>query len=249
MALAVRIERHGAVASTNDIALARARAGEPEGLMVVAPEQLAGRGRHGRSWHSPPGNLHASLLLRPELPLARCASLALVAGLALSEAVTRVAPQLAPHLVLEWPNDLLLRGAKLAGVLLEAAGAHGREGIVIGMGVNVARHPEGLDRPATSLRAQGCTADVETLLEALAAAFPPLYALWLEGGFAAIAPAYRALLHGVGRPVRVRRGGEVLEGVLRGVDDAGALVVECAGRTVTLTSGEVERVRIRGGGS
>jgi len=249
MPLAIRTERHGAVTSTNDLALERARAGAAEGLLVVASEQLAGRGRHGRSWHSPPGNLYASLLLRPDQPLLACTSLALVAGLVLAEAISRLHPHLAPRLALEWPNDLLLGGAKLAGVLLETAGSHGREGIVVGMGVNVARHPDGRDRPATSLRAAGApNADVDSLLATLVAVWPPLYARWCEGGFAPLAPSYRALLRGIGRPVRVHRGAGVVEGVLRGVDEHGALLVGCGGRTLVLTSGEVQRVRIEAEG-
>jgi biotin-[acetyl-CoA-carboxylase] ligase BirA-like protein len=126
------------VGSTNDVARNLAEAGEPAGLFVRAERQTAGRGRHGRSWQSPPGNLYASLLLRPTRPPAEVASLSLVAALALAEAIERVSNgRIAPRL--KWPNDLQVKAAKLAGILLEMS-ADGRGGcawLIMGIGVNL----------------------------------------------------------------------------------------------------------------
>ncbi len=112
------VETLGAVASTNDLLHERARAGADEGLVIRAEAQTAGRGRHGRSWVSPTGNLYASLLLRPLRPLDEAASLSLVIALSLAEALTQLGPQanLSPRL--KWPNDVRLSGAKIAGILL-----------------------------------------------------------------------------------------------------------------------------------
>ena len=132
------------VGSTNDVVRGLAEAGEPAGLFVRAERQTAGRGRHGRSWQSPPGNLYASLLLRPTRPPAEVASLSLVAALALAEAIERVSGgRIAPRL--KWPNDLQIDGAKLAGILLEMAadGQGGCAWLIMGIGVNVGWAPAG----------------------------------------------------------------------------------------------------------
>src|SRR4051794_38072455 len=133
--------------STNDDVGALARAGAPEGAWLRADVQTGGKGRHGRAWASPPGNLHASTLvrLRPGDPSAP--SLALVAAVALHETVAAFAPE-APVLI-KWPNDLVADGAKLAGILLEREG----EVVIAGFGVNLAYHPNDTPRSATSLAA------------------------------------------------------------------------------------------------
>ena len=139
-----RLEAFDRLGSTNDEAMARARAGDPGRLWIVAGEQGRGRGRHGRHWASPPGNLHASLLLVDPCPPALAPQLGFVAGLALHEAAAAcgVAPG---RLTLKWQNDLLLDGAKVAGILLEgAAGPGGGLAVVIGWGVNVAHRPAGV---------------------------------------------------------------------------------------------------------
>ena len=108
------------VESTNDEARRLAEQGAPAGAVVVAAEQVKGRGRHGRGWDSPRGNLYASLLLRPDCTIAVSAQLSLVASLALAEALVALAPADADVRV-KWPNDVLIRGAKVAGLLLESA--------------------------------------------------------------------------------------------------------------------------------
>jgi hypothetical protein len=140
------------VESTNDEARRLAEQGAAAGAVVVAAEQVKGRGRHGRAWASPPGNLYASLLLRPDCRIAAAAQLSLVASLALAEALVALAPPDADVRV-KWPNDVLVRGAKVAGLLLESASAaHERVAwVVVGSGVNIASAPADTLYPATAL--------------------------------------------------------------------------------------------------
>jgi BirA family biotin operon repressor/biotin-[acetyl-CoA-carboxylase] ligase len=213
--------------STNDEARRLAEQGAAAGAVVVAGEQLKGRGRHGRAWASPPGNLYASLLLRPQGTLAEAAQLSLVASLALAEALIALAPPAADVRV-KWPNDVLVRGAKVAGLLLESAAASDeRVGwLIIGSGVNIASAPAHTPYPATALRHEG---------------FPPITPLdmlarylcmldgslgrWRAGGFAAVRPAWLALGSGVGDRVRLRLGREEVAGRFLDVTDQGALLV------------------------
>ena len=144
------------VGSTNDEARRLAEQGTEAGAVVVAKEQLRGRGRHGRVWQSPPGNLYASLLLRPGCTVARSAQLSLVASLALAEALIALAPPNSDVRV-KWPNDVLVRGAKVAGLLLESASRPGGRvaWVVVGSGVNIASAPDDVPYPATALRYEG----------------------------------------------------------------------------------------------
>ena len=239
-----RLLELGAVGSTNDVARDLADQGEPEGLFVQASEQTAGRGRHGRTWQSPSGNLHASLLLRPTRPMAEVATLSLVAALALAEAVTELSGgAVQPHL--KWPNDVQIAGAKVAGILLEAASdARGAcAWLIIGMGVNVAAAP-GAEVPyaTTSLAAAGLLAGLTpgTLLAALAAALRPRLDQWSAQGFGGVRPAWLARAAGVGAHVEVRLGERVVGGRMLDVDETGALRLEDAsGKVERFTAGEV----------
>ena len=210
--------------------------------MVLAGEQLRGRGRHGRAWSSPPGNLYASLLLRPEGTLAEAAQLSLVASLALAEALIPLAPPGADVRV-KWPNDVLVRGAKVAGLLLEsAAAADERVGwLIIGSGVNIASAPVGTPYPATALRHEGFPPI--TALDLLARYLNMLdgwLARWRAGGFAAVRPAWLALGSGVGDRVRLRLGREEVAGRFLDVTDQGALLVAQDGaRRRQITAGEL----------
>jgi BirA family transcriptional regulator, biotin operon repressor / biotin---[acetyl-CoA-carboxylase] ligase len=228
--------------STNDEARRLAEQGAAAGTVVLAGEQLRGRGRHGRAWSSPPGNLYASLLLRPEGTLAEAAQLSLVASLALAEALIPLAPPGADVRV-KWPNDVLVRGAKVAGLLLEsAAAADERVGwLIIGSGVNIASAPVGTPYPATALRHEGFPPI--TALDLLARYLNMLdgwLARWRAGGFAAVRPAWLALGSGVGDRVRLRLGREEVAGRFLDVTDQGALLVAQDGaRRRQITAGEL----------
>ncbi len=208
--------------STNADMLLLARQGAEEGLWLRAERQTAGRGRQGRAWTSPAGNLYASTLvrLRPSDPPA--ATLALVAAVALHEAigVFGVAARI------KWPNDLLVAGAKLSGILLERS----EEAVVVGIGVNLADHPSLPDRPTTSLAAEGTAIGPDTLLDVLAEAFVRWLARWRGEGIGAIRSAWLAAAHPVGTALTARLpDGSADDGLFEGLDADGALILRLAG--------------------
>ena len=209
-----RLEVHDALASTNDEARRLAAAGEPEGALIVARRQTAGRGRSGRVWSSPAGNLYFSLLLRPDRPPAEAAQLSFVAALAAAEAA-------AVPVALKWPNDVLAGGRKLCGILLE-----GSDGwLVIGVGINVAAAPEG----ATCLRAEGSQATPDETLERFCVAFLAWRGRWLAEGFGPVRIAWLARAVGLGGAAVARLGRETLSGAFADLDSDGALLLDIPG--------------------
>jgi BirA family transcriptional regulator, biotin operon repressor / biotin---[acetyl-CoA-carboxylase] ligase len=235
-----RLVAFDAIDSTNEEAKRRAREGAAEGLLVWARQQLAGRGRRGRSFSSPPGNLYMSVLLRPERPAVEAAQLSFAAALAVGEAATAFLPEPA-RLRYKWPNDVLIDGRKLSGVLLESqASSEGRlDWLVIGMGVNLASHPEGLEFPAISLAAAGAVVTAEGLLVAVAERFLFWYEHWRTAGFASLREPWLARAQGLGGEIRVRlQAGELL-GRFAGLDEEGALLLEDAAGCRRIAAGDV----------
>ena len=208
--------------STNADVAELARSGAGEGLWLRAERQIAGRGRQGRAWASGNGNLYASTLvrLRPSDPPAP--TLALVAAVALEEAVGLFRPGGA---AIKWPNDLLVDGAKLSGILLERAG----DAIVIGFGVNLAHHPEDLGRSTTSLAAHGPAPDPGVFLDALAEIFARWMERWRGEGLGPVRERWLARAHPLGTALtaRLADGGSV-DGLFDGLDSAGALILRLA---------------------
>jgi BirA family biotin operon repressor/biotin-[acetyl-CoA-carboxylase] ligase len=207
--------------STNADMLLLARQGVEEGMWLRAERQTAGRGRQGRGWTSPAGNLSASTLvrLRPNDPPA--ATLALVAAVALYEAVGvfGVAAQL------KWPNDLLIAGAKLSGILLERSD----DAVVVGIGVNLSHHPDLPDRPTTSLAAHAALVAPAVFLDVLAETFARWLERWRGEGIAAIRSAWLAAAHPVGTALSVRLpDGSARDGLFDGLDPDGALILRLA---------------------
>jgi BirA family biotin operon repressor/biotin-[acetyl-CoA-carboxylase] ligase len=226
--------------STNEEALRRARAGAAEGTIIWAREQTGGRGRRGRSWSSPPGNLYCSLLLRPDAAPASAAQLGFVAAVALAEVLRAILPA-ARSLRCKWPNDLLVDGAKIAGILLEAEGA-GRavDALVLGMGINVESHPANTPYRATSLRAAGADVGIESLLESLAERLLHWYRHWQQEGFASVRSRWLDFAEGLGGPIEVRLEGATLTGRFAALDGTGALDLEFPdGRHRLVTAGDV----------
>ncbi|MEI9850071.1 MAG: biotin--[acetyl-CoA-carboxylase] ligase [Sphingomonas sp.] len=219
--------------STNADVLELARTGAPEGLWLRAERQTSGRGRQGRAWQSPAGNLHASTLvrLRPTDPPA--ATLALAAAVALEEAVSVFLPGVA----IKWPNDLLLDGAKLSGILLERTG----DAVVIGFGVNLAHHPRDLDRRATSLAAHGPAPDPQIFAETLAEGFARWLARWRGEGLAPVRERWLARAHPPGTALTARLGdGAGVDGLFAGLDAEGALILRLAdGRSHVIHAADV----------
>jgi BirA family biotin operon repressor/biotin-[acetyl-CoA-carboxylase] ligase len=225
--------------STNAEALAHARAGERGPLWITAAKQETGRGRRGKDWASPPGNLYTSLLLTDPAPQAVASQLSFVAALALHDAVAEGAPQLGPLLKVKWPNDLLLGGAKIAGILIEAESGPPFTA-VIGMGVNCASHPAETPYPATDLAAAGARVAPEALLSALAVTMQARLAQWDRGaGFAAIRDAWIRRVAGLGEDIRVRLPEREFAGRFEGLDEAGRLLVRGADGITAVTAGEV----------
>lgn len=205
--------------------IALAGSGLEEGVWLRAECQTGGRGRLGRSWVSPPGNLYASTLvrIRPNDPPA--ATLALVAAVALEETVSAYAPDMA---VLKWPNDVLIGGAKLSGVLLERAG----DAVVIGIGVNLAHHPTDIDRKATSLVAHNFAVAPEDFIETLAEAFARWVECWRGQGVDTVRRRWVAIAHPTGTPLNVRLpDGPAIDGLFDGLDADGALILRLADGT------------------
>jgi BirA family biotin operon repressor/biotin-[acetyl-CoA-carboxylase] ligase len=218
----------GTVDSTNEEAKRRAAAGAPEGTLIRAERQSAGRGRRGRPWTSPEGNLYCSLILRPTVPAMEAAQLSFVTSLALAEALEQALPP-GTAVKCKWPNDVLVEGRKIAGILLESqARAEGLEWMVVGMGVNVASHPgEGdVETPATSLKAMGSAWEAENFLSSLLGSFLPWYRRWRDEGFTGVRQAWLERAMGLGGPIRVRLTTETLFGTFAGLDSDGTLLLD-----------------------
>ena len=227
--------------STNEEAKRLAAAGEPGPIWISAARQTAGRGRRGRVWESPTGNLAATLMLRPGKSATECAQLSFVAAIAASAMLSDFAPDSA--LRVKWPNDVLAGGAKIAGILLESASSGGEAPtwLAIGIGVNLAMHPDGTEFPATSLKALGATVPpADDALRHLAAHFAKWYEVWRGDGFAAIRDAWLARAAGLGTRIRARLANEETSGVFEGLDESGALILrESVGVVRTISAGEV----------
>ena len=225
--------------STNAEALARARAGESGPLWITAKSQSAGRGRRGSIWVSPPGNLYATLLLTDPSAPEHAPQLSFVAALALHDAIAEVAPQLGPLLKVKWPNDLLLSGKKLAGILIE--GESGASfAVAIRVGVNCAAHPKDTAYPATDLVAEGAPVKPDSVFAVLSVAMQRRLEQWNHGQcFAAVRADWLKRAAGLGEDIRVRLSERELAGRFQGLDDAGRLILEQANGVATVTAGEV----------
>jgi BirA family transcriptional regulator, biotin operon repressor / biotin---[acetyl-CoA-carboxylase] ligase len=230
-----------------------ARAGEASDsgeVWFCSLKQTAGRGRRGRPWETPSGNLAASLLIIPDCDSAVAASLGFVAGVALNRALGAVLSKGvvkqgldgAHRIALKWPNDVLADGAKLAGILLEAQKRpDGRHAVIIGFGVNIVSAPEGLPYPATSLNRLGVDIAAETLFGALAEEWVVAYELWDNGSnIGDILRLWRASAAGIGAEISVNRDGGVVRGIFESIDDTGRLIVRAPDNSqIAITAGDV----------
>lgn len=231
-----------AIGSTNDEARRLAAAGAADGTVVWARKQTSGRGRRGRAWLSPRGNLYCSVLLRPHVDIAVAAQFSLVTAVALAETFTELLPRRG-HVQQKWPNDVLINGRKAAGILLESSGmGTGRpDWLIVGCGVNVARLPELPETVATSLHAEGAgEATPEQVLQAFLAHLQVWRRRWETEGMAPVRRAWLDRAYGLGERLVVRLPGSMLQGVFRGLDEQGALLLASDdGRLLTVTSGEL----------
>jgi BirA family biotin operon repressor/biotin-[acetyl-CoA-carboxylase] ligase len=219
MSLSFRIEQVAEIDSTNEACRQRALAGEAAGLVIRADRQTAGRGRRGRNWNSPQGNLYTSILLQPQRPASEAAALGFAAVMAIGDVAEALLPP-GTRVQHKWPNDLLIEGSKASGILLEAQPGF----VVLGIGVNIASHPADTPYPATDLVAAGAAPITpQALLARLLTAFAPLYDSWERAGFAALLPAWRRRAAGLGDAIEVRLERETLAGTFLDLEPDGTL--------------------------
>jgi BirA family biotin operon repressor/biotin-[acetyl-CoA-carboxylase] ligase len=249
-----RLNGFDSVGSTSTEAARAAQAGDIGDVWFCALQQTAGRGRRGRPWHSPHGNLAASLLVVPDVDPAVAATLGFVAGVSLNQALAGIVPAASlktgidgadlanGRIALKWPNDVLADGAKLAGILLEAhKRPDGAMAIVVGIGVNVVEAPDGLPYPATSLRALGLDTSAETVFGALSDAWVDAVELWDRGrGVTEVLELWRRSAAGIGAEVAVNRDGDIVRGIFETIDEGGRLIVRANDNSrIAITAGDV----------
>lgn len=242
------------VGSTSTEAAQAAESGDVGEVWFAALKQTAGRGRRGRAWETPSGNLAASLMIVPDCDPAIAATLGFVAGVALNRALAATVPAgvletgidgaegIGQRIALKWPNDLLADGKKMAGILLEAQKRpDGRHAVVIGFGVNIVSAPSGLPYPATSLTELGLDITAETIFSSLAEEWVVAYELWDNGrNVADILRLWRASAAGIGAEVAVSRDGGVVRGIFESIDDSGRLIVRANDNSrIAITAGDV----------
>jgi BirA family biotin operon repressor/biotin-[acetyl-CoA-carboxylase] ligase len=232
------------VDSTNAEAARRAGEGSAP-LWIMADEQTGGRGRRGRPWSSPRGNFHATLLLHPAEPPDVVALRSFVAALALRDACVALTG-LPGAFTLKWPNDVLLKGGKLAGILLEGAGqGTGMAHLAIGIGVNLIAAPDpemvepGALRPVSLLAETGLRVSPQRFLEALAPAYARRERTFCIEGFAPLREDWLAHAARLGQPIRARTGVATREGIFETIDSTGALLLRMPTATLAIPAAEV----------
>ena len=229
--------------STNEQARRLAIDGAPDGTVVWAKSQTAGRGRQGRQWQSPEGNLYCSIVVRPEMTAGDAAQFSFVTALALGRGVSDLLPD-DTDMRYKWPNDLLLNGRKVAGILLESSGvAAGRlDWLVIGVGLNVEEYPDIADGyPAISLRALGAEPlTVQALLTRFIVGFAHWRARWQNEGLSVVREAWLDRAARLGENIAVHLPDGQLSGRFSGLDEGGALLLDLPdGSRRTITAGDV----------
>lgn len=236
-----RLECHEVLESTSSLVKQRAEEAAAEGLAIQALRQSAGRGRQGRGWASPAGNLYLSVLLRPEVPLREAPQWSFVAAVALAETLTALLPE-AAALKLKWPNDLLLQGAKAAGILVETGVGtnNALDWICIGMGVNIAAKPSLPDR-ATSCLAEylGAPPAPEALAQSLLESLAHWHGIRLQQGFAPIREAWLLHAPAMGAAISLKRDGALIEGSFAGLSPEGGLLLAKGREVQLILAGEV----------
>jgi BirA family biotin operon repressor/biotin-[acetyl-CoA-carboxylase] ligase len=233
-----RLVSFDSIGSTNAEGLTRAKGGEQGPLWLVTDQQTAGRGRRNRAWISPRGNLAASVLEVIAVAPPVAATLGFVAGVALVQALRSFFVEAE----LKWPNDVLLRGAKLSGIGLEAESiAEGRMAVVTGIGVNVVGAPQGVPYAAISLADAGFALSAAQLFARLSDCWVETRQLWDDGrGMPDLRTKWLAHAAGVGGPVTIQIGGRTVTGIFETIDDGGHLIVATAdGRRMPIASGDV----------
>lgn len=230
--LSFTLERHAALPSTNDGALQRAKEGAPEGTVVIAAAQTAGRGQRGARWHSPAGDgLYASVLLRPRMAPEVFAFMTLAAGVAVIDALETFLPG---AVRLKWPNDLLIAegpalGAKVGGILVEGAAGARVEHAVVGVGLNLRGHPEATEPRARALSTMGEAPSPEAFLARLEATLGEALSELESAGPPSLLEAWHARAAGLGAEVDLAEGDQLATGTFFGLDDEGRVKARVSG--------------------
>jgi BirA family biotin operon repressor/biotin-[acetyl-CoA-carboxylase] ligase len=232
--IAFDVLHYDSIGSTNDEALRLAREGAAHGTVVHADEQTAGRGRLARHWQSPPGNLYVSIVLRPDLPAARCAEIGFVAALAVADAVETLLPNRL-RTTLKWPNDVLLNDGKISGILLEKAD----DVLVLGIGINVLQAPGDVAYKVSTIVDCGGLATVDGTRTSLLTALAKWLEIWQRDGFAPIRAAWLARAHPAGTPLRVTIGDRLIEGNFADLSADGSLIMDTGDGRRNIAAGDV----------
>lgn len=227
--------------STNAEARRRAEAGETGPHWYAASRQTAGRGRRGRTWESPSGNLAATLLVTTERPPAEAAQLSFAAALAVADMLSEwTAPE---AIRVKWPNDVMIGPEKVCGILVESGKTpDGALWVAIGIGINLAKPPEVSERPATALalHMDGPPPPMEEAVELLAETMDEWLGLWDRMGFGPIAASWTERAYGLSERCTARLANETLEGLAEGLDEDGALKLRLEDGSVRrITAGDV----------
>ena len=236
-----RLEVYPELGSTSDMCAARAAAGEPAGLAVLGLRQTSARGSRGRGWQSPAGNLSLSFLLRPEGSAVDAGCWPLLAGVAVVDAARPLLPN-PGALTLKWPNDVMLRGHKLAGILIDTAlDATGMLGsVIVGIGANLAVAPQVEGREVACLADEGIVPPgPEMFARSVLDRIGHWQAVLERHGFADLRAAWLARAHPPGTRLTVVQGGDRLEGAFRGLSPEGHLLLDTPEGLCTLSTGEV----------
>ena len=235
-----RLQVHEVLPSTSDLCRSLAADGEAEGLAVLALRQTQGRGSRGRDWQSPAGNFYASMLLRPEERARDAGQWSLLAGVALADALAALLPHPAA-LRLKWPNDVLLGGAKLAGILVDSAAAPdgSLDWLVIGIGVNLAVAPGVPGRTVAALADVVVPPAPQDFAVRLLAALDHWRQIKAQHGFAAIRDAWLARAPDIGTAMGFRAGERVLSGAFAGLGPDGTLLLQTTEGVRAYSTGEV----------
>jgi BirA family biotin operon repressor/biotin-[acetyl-CoA-carboxylase] ligase len=231
--------------STNEEAKRLAGGGASHGAVIWAKRQSAGRGRMGREWVSAEGNLFVSVLLQPECDLATCSQLSFVAAVAVAETLKGIVGAQA-DIACKWPNDILLNGRKLGGILLEsftlpnALGIE-KQWVIVGVGINVESYPEHVLYPATCLRDSGVEIiSAKIVLSRFVSNFIAAYDSWASKGFKPVQKAWMEQAYRLGHATEVLMGDKKIEGVFDGIDPSGRLLLRSASGAVTgISAGDV----------
>ncbi len=241
-AAGVRLAAYPVLNSTNAQALSLARSGERGPLWVTAEQQTQGRGREGRGWVSEAGNLHATLLLTTPGPAQRWPQLSFVAALAAHDAISQTAPYIgsAPKLAIKWPNDLMLNGAKLGGILIEGESG-GNAPVAIGIGVNCISHPAVADYTTTDLLAAGMHVSAPALFAQLSKSMVERLLQWNRGeGFPSVRADWLGRAMGIREQTSVRVAGSRVSGHFESLDDQARLLLRLpSGRISIISTGDV----------